>query len=444
MTNKIPMKAFIILFLLLIPMATSIHLAEQGAYVTIVLFSQTPDPVLPGQYVELRFKIENRGSDTIHDFEIELVPEFPFSLDPNEPALKEYGKIPGKINNDDAILANWKVRVDEDAVEGENDIRVRYRFGGETAWIYSDDFDVEVRTIDAIIDMLITTSPDRIAPGQPFTLLITTLNQADSFLQNLKYTLNLGDVFIPIGSTNQKYIRIIKGGESESVDFQLISRGDADKVIYTIPITINFEDSLGIQRLKNASFGLILNEEPNLVTNIEETEIVTKKGKGKITLSVSNVGVDEVKFVTLILKDTEDYRVLSTRNVYLGNIDSDDFETASFDLAAKTRKKSLPIIAALIYKDELNNEFEKNVSLSLPLYSSTEAKRLGLVERGNPLSGYVGFALFVLAVVFWLFMLTDLMNTKMVRYKKLIWLILLILTTIFGAIVYYILIKRRQ
>ena len=37
--------------------------AQEGKLVRITLISQEPDPATPGEYVDLRFKIENLGDD---------------------------------------------------------------------------------------------------------------------------------------------------------------------------------------------------------------------------------------------------------------------------------------------------------------------------------------------------------------------------------------------
>jgi len=351
--------------------------------------------------------------------------------------------VPSGVNSDQAIIAKWKkVRVNENAVEGSSRINVRYKHGTDE-WVYQTLY-IDVRTNDAILNIKdITTIPKQVSPGQPFELNIEVENNADTFFRMVKFKLDTSD-FLTLGSSDEKYIKVLEGQETENITFNLISQGDADAALYDIPLKITYEDNEGTAYSKNTSFGLIMLESPQLIKNIEETEIISSGDKGTVSISLSNIGVDELKFMKATLQDTEDYRVISTREVYLGNIDSDDFESADFDVIVKSKKDSVPLSLLLDYKDSLNNPHQENVTLNLPLYSSSEAKMLGLKSAGNPIGGYIGFVFLIFLIIFWLSMLFDLLQKKMVRYRKIVWIIVLVITTIFGALAYYFMIKKRH
>ncbi|MBT3304688.1 hypothetical protein HN592_01955 [Candidatus Woesearchaeota archaeon] len=441
------MKKLLLFVLISLFIITSVYAAEtrvlSGNRIELSLYSQSPEPVQPGNYVELRVKVENTGVDILKDFKIELITEYPFSLDITEPSLKEYGNVPSGVNSDQAIIAKWKkVRVNENAVEGSSRINVRYKHGTDE-WVYQTLY-IDVRTNDAILNIKdITTIPKQVSPGQPFELNIEVENNADTFFRMVKFKLDTSD-FLTLGSSDEKYIKVLEGQETENITFNLISQGDADAALYDIPLKITYEDNEGTAYSKNTSFGLIMLESPQLIKNIEETEIISSGDKGTVSISLSNIGVDELKFMKATLQDTEDYRVISTREVYLGNIDSDDFESADFDVIVKSKKDSVPLSLLLDYKDSLNNPHQENVTLNLPLYSSSEAKMLGLKSAGNPIGGYIGFVFLIFLIIFWLSMLFDLLQKKMVRYRKIVWIIVLVITTIFGALAYYFMIKKRH
>jgi len=435
-------KIICLLLILLIPSVLG-AVIETTPYISTSLFSQTPDPVQPGNYVEVRVKIENLGAESIDDLQVELVEEFPFTLD--EPALKEYGRVQGGIRGDDAIIAKWRVRVDDNAVEGDNDLQIRYKFGTSDNWIYPNEFTVSVRTLDAILNVVdISTTPENVMPGETFTLDITVENQADSFLKNVKFDLDIADPFVTIGSINDKYIKQLPAGATQTVSFNLLSKGDADQTVYTLPLDITYYDNEETVYNKEASFGLIITEEPNLVVNLETSEVISKGDRGRIVFSISNVGVDEVKFVTATLRNSDNYDVISTSAIYLGNVDSDDFETADYEIVAQSKESSVPLELHLEYRDSLNKPYVEDVTVQLPLYSSSEAKRLGLKPAGNFASAYIGFTIFIFGLVFWLIMAFDLLQRKTVRYQKLLWGLLLVLTTIFGAVLYYFMVYRKS
>src|SRR3989338_8603971 len=58
--------------------------------ILVSLTKQEPDPVEPGQQVELNFKIDNNGT-TADNFVFEILPEYPFSLITDEGASKSVG-----------------------------------------------------------------------------------------------------------------------------------------------------------------------------------------------------------------------------------------------------------------------------------------------------------------------------------------------------------------
>ena len=80
------MKKFsiIIIVCLTLIMIASVSAIESPS-IGVSLMNQDPDPVGPGEYVDLRFRISNTKIDTLaKNFQVELDPAFPFSLDPGD------------------------------------------------------------------------------------------------------------------------------------------------------------------------------------------------------------------------------------------------------------------------------------------------------------------------------------------------------------------------
>ena len=86
------------------------------------MVNQVPDPVEPGGYVEVRFKVENIGAETVENLVFELLPQYPFSLDRGSKAVKMVGDIVYQAG-DEAYILYYKLRVDKDAIEGNNPIK---------------------------------------------------------------------------------------------------------------------------------------------------------------------------------------------------------------------------------------------------------------------------------------------------------------------------------
>ena len=56
---------------------------------TVSLANQDPDPAIAGGIVEVRFSIENVGGGATDSLNIELAPDYPFSLLPGEDAIQK-------------------------------------------------------------------------------------------------------------------------------------------------------------------------------------------------------------------------------------------------------------------------------------------------------------------------------------------------------------------
>jgi hypothetical protein len=117
--------------------------------------------------------------------------------------------------------------------------------------------------------------------------------------------------------------------------------------------------------------------------------------KGKVIASISNTGVSQINFLTIEIEDSDDYNLLSAEKIYLGNLDSDDFETADFEIYMDSDKSVVPVNLRLHYEDEYNNEYDTQETINIRLYSQEEALKFGLTQQKS----YTGTIVFVLVIL---------------------------------------------
>ena len=170
--------------------------------------------------------------------------------------------------------------------------------------------------------------------------------------------------------------------------------------MYKVPISLHYLDELGKGYSINATIGLTIGAVPDLSITLDDSEIFESGKAGEIVIKVVNKGLTDVKFMNIQLAESDDYRILSTDEFYLGNIDSDDFETAEYNLfIEKSRIKQVKLPLVLEYKDANNNEFKDRIELKLSLYSASEAKKFGLTTSNR----FVGIFIIIIVVVAGLF-----------------------------------------
>jgi len=112
--------------ILIVLLSLSLVSAQTACDLSAKLVNQDPYPATPGEYVKLVFQLDGVSNANCGDVTLTLKEEFPFSLDPGvEYSLNVRS---GTYTRDYAsfFLAPFNIRVDEDALEGENLIEIEY------------------------------------------------------------------------------------------------------------------------------------------------------------------------------------------------------------------------------------------------------------------------------------------------------------------------------
>lgn len=422
------------------------------ARLDIQLLNQNPDPVEPGKYVELRFIVENLGGKETNDFIFELIPEYPFSLDPGSNVRRTIGSINSYQIGNHAYVMYYNVRVDANAVVGNNQIKYRYTTDNGKTWITLRS-DVRIDERDYLIAISdVKTSPEKVIPGKEFDLNFNIKNMAFSEISNIKVTLNLDQLsetndvvpFYTIGTANHKVIDLINANKNANINFKMIVDPHADSKLYRLPVTIDYNNNKGERLSKDFFVTINVFDEPQYLINLENSDIYKTNQRGRIIISISNIGTGRLNYLRTTLIESDDYTILSPKNVYLGNLESDDFETSDYQLFVESDKDEIKLNLIIEYKDEFNNHYEDNKEVTLKLYSGEDLIRFNFESREANTNQIIIIMILILLSVFWIFMLIDAIKSKQETYKKIIWIGLIVLTYVLGAATYYLFGRRRR
>lgn len=261
------MKKILCLFILMFALL-NINLAR-GAFsggtldidfesLDILLVNQDPYPASQGEYVDVLFKLENAGTKEMENVIVELIPKYPFSFDSDEDAIKELGTVGTSHTDENAFLLKYKLRVDEDAVDGENEIKLKCIYGDGNAG-FIETFDITIDNPRTDFDMVVQDI------GDSTTLAIANIgkNTAYSVImripeqENFKVTGPSGNVIgnLDAGDYTLASFQISpKGGIMESMDIgdqgenqetAINSPTESDK---NLVVEISYTDTLGIRR----------------------------------------------------------------------------------------------------------------------------------------------------------------------------------------------------
>ncbi len=410
--------------------------------------NQFPDPAEPGQYVEVRWRIENLGLEPADNVTFEILPDYPFSIWPGTSTIQKFGRLYSGQIGKYGVTLYYKLKIAPDAPEGNNQVRLRYKIN-DGEWVELDPFLIRIKTSEAILNVEnISITPAEIKPGQKAQIIVWLKNNADSLVKDVTMKLVTENTpFTTVSSINTKSIKLLKAGNKIKFTYDIIADNNAKSGVYKLPLELSYKNEAGELFTKDGSVGAVIYDKPVYMAYLEKSDIIEANSKGKVYISISNMGTSEIKFLRVKLLPSEDYQILSSPTVYLGNIDSDDYETADFEIyVGNTDKKNIELPIEIEYSDELNNNYkETNNQIKVHLYSATEKVKLGLTAPSK--FGGIGGTIIkvitlVLVVVFMLFMLIECFRSKRPGYQKILWGIV-ILTGV-GALIYFFLGRKKE
>ena len=283
----------------------------------ITFVNQDPYPAEPGAYVNLLFKVENWGTKKAENVVFELLPEYPFSLDTGVSAIKELGTIGGLQTGENAYLIKYKVKVDKDAIDGENEIKLKYTYGnGAFSSIKTfnvtisnprTDFDVVVQDSTATSTTLAIANIGandaysvivRIPEQENFRTtgtsanIIGNLNAGDYTLVSFQITSNTGIANIPSTGGN---ITQIRSFNRTATNISMVRGGN-------LAVEISYTDTLGIRRTIQKEVRLDTSGTTGISTRTQSTTLGSQLQIPSGGLMYIGIGVAGIIVIVVIFK----------------------------------------------------------------------------------------------------------------------------------------------
>ncbi len=249
--------------------------------------------------------------------------------------------------------------------------------------------------------------------GEDGQVTIKIENTENSDIEDVSVALNLGsqpiynDLGMLVGETealpftivgsSEKDVGDIDEDDEERVSFTLRASTDIAPGDYHIPYVVKY---LNVEKdeefEKTGSFGIRVSAktEIDFVAEVRETAIVGQEGR--VSLEIINKGLGEIKSVSVQVFP-QGFELLSKDKIFIGTIDSDDTDIASFDVIYKNINAVLSI--KIDYKDFDNKDQTQVVNLPLKVYTKDEALELGIIKKNN-IFIYIGIVVVLLIIWF--------------------------------------------
>jgi hypothetical protein len=251
---------------------------DPSSIIQIRSLKYEPYPVNPGEYFDFWANVQYVGN-TGSALTFKLNPKYPFSLDPNESAVQDYG-----VSNSPSIVLHYKIRVDQAALEGTNELELDYQVNGN--W-YSQSFDIEVQNSQTNFDAVIQD-----ISGSDVSIAIANIG---------KYAANSVIVRIPdqdsfrTTSVDGQMVGNLESGDYTIVSFTLspkaniasspaertnrTSQQPAMQTNSTLKFDVYYTDNIGERRIINMELPL------NMNSNLSSSAFATGTFTGRRTRS---------------------------------------------------------------------------------------------------------------------------------------------------------------
>ena len=272
-----------------------------------------------------------------------------------------------------------------------------------------------VLTLNLASALVVDADYVTIYPGESGSVKVEVDNNFDFDIEDVSIALDMGSKTITnelgmvVGETEALPFTVIGSSErdvddldeddDDSVTFTIRASTDITPGDYNIPYVVkytNAEDSNATQEEKTGSFGLRVSAKTNIDFSAETKDNIIGQ-QGRISLKIVNKGLGEIKFVSVQVSP-QGYELISSKDVYVGTIDSDDSDFASFDVVFKTTR---PTLSAIVnYNDFDNNAKTQTISIPVNVYTVEKALELGLIKKTNYTPYFVVGGLVIVWIVY--------------------------------------------
>jgi hypothetical protein len=239
-------------------------------------------------------------------------------------------------------------------------------------------------------------------PGEEKEVTLDIENNGNFDIEDVSIQLILDKTsFTSVGS-NERDVDDLNENDDDSVTFKLKASVNIVPGDYNLPYEISYfnVDEADNKITKEGTFGVRVGAKTEVDYSIDpqgKNIVGPVIGQdGQINLEIINKGLGEIKSVSVLILP-EGFNLLSKDKVFIGSINSEDTDIASFDVIYESPS---PIFKAVIsYKDFDNIDQTKTLAIPFKVYTEKEALELGIIKKSK--TG-VYFIILIIGVIGWI------------------------------------------
>ena len=364
----------------------------------ITLLNQDPDPAEPGEYVELRFKVEKAGNAELNDISFELQPQYPFSFDASDSPVKDLGDWKVQGDSSQYYTLYYKLRVDESALEDTYNISLLQKANGITS---TREFEVRVdepRDIELAVGS-VQTQPRELVPDYQDAQVdveLVNIGEEDAYqvIAEMKLVNGIEESF---GYSNRVTLGTLESGLGKTASFYIDTLENLTNGVHETLLEVTYKDrDDNVVETIEIPFELRVFGKPQYdVVETQVTESLVSGSTGEVFVELQNVGKEDADLVSIqIFKDSTQPFSFDERSDFIGKLDQGDSGQAVFtfdvDEGAQAKEYRLTMQIRSIVDGEV---FVEEKELVIPVQEGEASSSLPILPliAGIVIGAVAGF-----------------------------------------------------
>lgn len=248
--------------------------------------------------------------------------------------------------------------------------------------------------------------PSPAKPGQYLTLYLKAENGGGDEIKDAAFKLELSYPFsFKPGENEMRYFSTLGAQEPVLLEYHLFVDKNALSDDYTLYLKLCLDSNCTAFSQTPFTVSVQTGGTPKVEIGLESSNTFSAGTKGTATIHAVNRGLLDTKFLAMELLPAEQYEIISPSRIYIGELKSDDIQTAEYIIYMKenvavneSETINLPVLVE--YSDANDKGYSTTYDVPLKVYSKSDLIRLKLISGGPSTTQEILLAIVGLAIIY--------------------------------------------